>query len=99
LLAVSIACWGGRLDTRGSAPFGLLMGVLAYDVAAAVLLAHAGLFMNLLGVLLWPAVIVHAALAVWCVMCLWDGPRDGTGPGPAHACAGTERPSPGRWPS
>ena len=45
----------------------LVMGALIYDLAAAALLACAGLFANLAGVLLWPAVALHAALAVWCV--------------------------------
>jgi hypothetical protein len=49
----------------------LLIGVLTYDVGAAVILAYTGLFVNLVGIALWPAVVLHAALAVWCVVCLW----------------------------
>jgi hypothetical protein len=44
---------------------------LIYDVAAAVILAYTGWFLNLVGILLWPAVLLHAALAVWCGVCLW----------------------------
>jgi hypothetical protein len=83
LLALGVACWVGRFDKRSPTHFGLLTGVLAYDVAAAVLLAYAGLFLKLLGVALWPAILVHASLAVWCVLCLRGEPRPedaGTGP-------------------
>jgi hypothetical protein len=71
LLTLGVACWSGRFDTQGSAHLGLLIGVLVYDVAAAVILVCTGLFVNLVGIALWPAVALHAALAVWCAACLW----------------------------
>ena len=74
LVALGVTCWFGRFDKRSPTQFGLLTGVLTYDVAAAVILAYTGLFMKLLGIALWPAVLVHAALAVWCVVCFWDKP-------------------------
>jgi hypothetical protein len=76
LLAVGVASWVGRGDTPGLAQLGLLTGVLIYDVAAAVLLGYAGLFLGLVGVALWPAVVLHIGLAVWCVVCLSTPPRD-----------------------
>jgi hypothetical protein len=72
LVAIGIACWIGRSDKRSSAQFGLLTGVLIYDVAAAVILGYTGLFVNLVGIALWPAVLVHVGLAVWSVVCVWD---------------------------
>jgi hypothetical protein len=77
LVALGVACWVGRSDKQSCTLIGLLIGVLIYDVAAAMLLAHAALFMNMLGIALWPAVLLHAALAVWSVVCLWDKRRDG----------------------
>jgi hypothetical protein len=71
LFAIGVACWIGRSDVHSSAQLGLLIGVLTYDVGAAVILAYTGLFVNLVGIALWPAVVLHAALAVWCVVCLW----------------------------
>jgi hypothetical protein len=38
---------------------------LIYDAVAAILLALAGAVLRLRGVLLWPAVALHAVLAVW----------------------------------
>jgi hypothetical protein len=75
LLAIGVACWIGRSDTHSSAQLGLLIGVLIYDVAAAVILAYTGLFVNLVGIALWPAVGLHAALAVWCAVCLCVKPQ------------------------
>jgi hypothetical protein len=70
LLAIGVTCWAGRSDKHGPARFGLLTAVLLYDVAAAVILACAGLT-GLTGIALWPAVVLHAALAAWCVLCIW----------------------------
>ena len=73
LLAIGIACCVGRSDKHRSAQWGLLVSVLFYDVAAAVILAYAG-FLGHVGIALWPAVFVHSALAVWCIACLWSKP-------------------------
>jgi hypothetical protein len=74
LLAIGVACWLGRSDAHSPAAFGLLIGVLIYDVAAAGLLAYAGVCLSFAGIALWPAVVAHAALACWCVACLWHKP-------------------------
>jgi hypothetical protein len=76
LLAIGAACWAGRHDGDTPAQLGLLLGVLFYDVAAAAILAYAGLAAHLTGVALWPAVVVHAALAGWCVASFRVKPRD-----------------------
>jgi hypothetical protein len=46
-----------------------------YNVAVAALLAFAGVGLGLRGIALWPAVILHAAMAVWCVPCLLFAPK------------------------
>jgi hypothetical protein len=70
LLAIGVGCWLGRSDALGPSQRGLITGVLIYDAAVATLLAYAGLFLNLVGIALWPAVVLHAGLTVWCVVCL-----------------------------
>jgi hypothetical protein len=72
LLSLGIACWAGRSDTPSAGRRGLLAGVLTYDVLAALILAYAGLGQGLVGIALWPAVALHAALAVWCLVCIRD---------------------------
>jgi hypothetical protein len=70
LLAIGIASWMARSDTLTPAQLGLLTGILIYDVAASMLLAFAGAVLKMIGFLLWPAVALHAILAVWCFSCL-----------------------------
>jgi hypothetical protein len=70
LLAIGIASWTARTDTFTPAQLGLLTGILVYDAAASMLLAYAGAVLKMTGVLLWPAVALHAILAVWCLSCL-----------------------------
>jgi len=78
LLGIGVACWLGRNDSRTPAQLGLLAGVLMYNVAAAVLLARAGAVLKMVGIALWPAVVLHAVLAVWCSACL-RGLKEGSG--------------------
>jgi len=78
LLAIGVACWLARNDQGGSALLSLLAGVLIYDVAAAALLTYAGLVLSMVGLALWPAVVLHAALAIWCVMTFWRKLGQGT---------------------
>jgi hypothetical protein len=70
LLAIGVASAMARHDGRGLALRGLLVGILIYDVGAAALLAYTGVGMQLAGPALWPAVALHTALAIWCVLCL-----------------------------
>jgi hypothetical protein len=70
LLAIGGACWLARRETHGAALRGLLAGVLLYDLGVASVLIHAGLGAGMQGVILWPAVLAHVALAMWCALCL-----------------------------
>jgi hypothetical protein len=70
LLAIGVASWMARTDALTAAQLGLLAGILIYDVAAAMLLAFAGTVLEMKGVFLWPAVALHAILAIWCLSCL-----------------------------
>jgi hypothetical protein len=70
LLSLGVACWLARGDSQSRAARGLVAAILLYDVAAVAILAFAGIGFGLHGVALWPAVVLHAAMAVWCVACL-----------------------------
>ena len=77
LLALGIASWIARTDTRSPAHVGLLTGIFIYNMAATTLIGLAGAVLKMVGVLLWPAVILHAILAVWCFVCLRSGREAG----------------------
>ena len=70
LLALGVACWFASVDTKSRAARGLVAGMLLYNVGVAFILTMAGVQSHLVGIALWPAVILHAAMAVWCVACL-----------------------------
>ena len=77
LLAIGIASWIARTGTLTQAHLGLLTGIFVYDAAAAMLLAFAGAVLGMTGILLWPAVALHAVLAIWCLSCLRTAPYSG----------------------
>jgi hypothetical protein len=74
LLALGVACWLARDDTQSYAARGLVAAMLLYNVAVAAFLAIAYVGLRLHGVALWPAVVLHAVMAVWCAGCLRRSP-------------------------
>ena len=56
LIALGVACWPGRAPAVAS------RAMLLYSALATVYLAALGIGGELAGMLLWPAVIVHAVL-------------------------------------
>ena len=65
LLSLGVACWLARDDGPNLALRGLVAAMLLYNCVAVAVLANAGAGVGLVGVLIWPAVALHAALAVW----------------------------------
>jgi hypothetical protein len=70
LFSLGAACWLARDGARVGAAVGLIAAVLFYNIAVDSLLAYARIGLGMSGVGLLPAVILHSALAVWCVACL-----------------------------
>jgi hypothetical protein len=82
VLSLGCACWLARNDGPNRAVAGLVAAMLLYNAVAVAVLANAGAGARLVGVLTWPAVAVHAALAVWCIACLRSERRRRSSPPP-----------------
>jgi len=73
LLSLGGACWLACNDGPNRAGSGLVAAMLVYNSVAVAVLAHAVAVAKLVGVLTWPVMALHAALAVWCIACLRSG--------------------------
>jgi hypothetical protein len=76
LLALGVANWLAQHDQASRAARGLVGAMVVYNLGAAVILGMAGLRSPSAGLALWPTVILHAAMTVWCIASL----RARTGP-------------------
>jgi hypothetical protein len=74
LLALGIACWLARGDAESPAARGLVTGMLAYNSGAVGVFGTAGSQSHTVGIALWPVVILHAVMAIWCVSILFRKP-------------------------
>ena len=69
LVALALGCWLGRRDRGG---FSALAALLAYNAITAIYLGWLGLDDVFVGPLLWPAVVVHAVVAVLLGIAVWQ---------------------------
>ena len=76
LLALGVACWLAKHDSQSCAARGLVSAMVLYNLGAVVIFAVAGLGSQPVGVALWPAVILHAAMTVWCITSLMSRPPE-----------------------
>jgi hypothetical protein len=67
LLSLGVACWLARDEGPSPALRGVIAAMLLYNCATIAILVYAAV-LGLVGVLMWPAVAVHAALAAWCAV-------------------------------
>jgi hypothetical protein len=70
MLALGVACWLARDDAANRAAKGLIAAMLIYNAGVVAILVLARTGPGLFGIVFWPVVLGHAALATWCVACL-----------------------------
>jgi fatty acid desaturase len=80
LLALGVACWFASYDARSSAARGLARAMALYNLGVAIILAIAGIQSLPGGILLWPVVIIHTAMAAACIVSLLSPSPSGTPP-------------------
>ncbi len=74
LFALGVACWLAQYDAQSCAARGLVSAMALYNLGAVVILGSAGVWLQPVGVALWPAVVLHAVMTVWCIACLLRTP-------------------------
>ena len=62
LLALGLACWPGRQAGHSDSP--AFRAMLTYNVLIAMYLAYLGTGVHQGGLLLWPAVVLHAVVTL-----------------------------------
>lgn len=67
LLAVGIICWLARNEGNTRFTKGLAGAMLLYNVGAVAVFAFAALVLGVSGIALWPTVVLHTAMAGWCL--------------------------------
>jgi len=70
LLALGVAFWFARHDEQSHAARALVGAMLLYNAGVVAVLLYAGVGLGLSGVGLWPAVLLHVVMTVWCGMYL-----------------------------
>jgi hypothetical protein len=70
LLAIGLICWLQREISHGAAQTGLLVGLLVYNAAVPILLAYTAKVHDTRAIGLWPAVVLHSLLVIWCIVSL-----------------------------
>jgi hypothetical protein len=67
ILALAVACWFARNEGQHPAARGLVSAMLLYNTGVTLVLIYAALGLSLLGIGLWPIVLIHLAMSVWCI--------------------------------
>ena len=78
LLALGVGSWVARSGPAGPHSAGMIAALLVYNIAAVVLFAYAKLGYGAPGPLLWFVVGLHAAMTLWCLVCLRSVSANGT---------------------
>ena len=68
LLTLGAAFWLARGDSQSRASKGLIAAMVLYNLGAAFILGAFGIGSQRVGVVLWPAVVLHTAMTAWCIM-------------------------------
>jgi len=74
LMALGIVCWMARNENQGTAVKGIIAGLFVYNAGVIAVLAYAEIGLDLSGLGLWPVVLVHFVMAIWCGLSLVNRP-------------------------
>ena len=67
LISIAIACWLSRRDAQSTV---MVKALLVYNIFCTILLVYAALVEKIYGQGLWPVVLLHLAMFIWCLSSL-----------------------------
>jgi hypothetical protein len=67
LLALGVACWLACQDGLSRSARGLVGAMVLYNAGVIAVLVHEAVGVAKAGVALWPTVVAHAVMGVWCI--------------------------------
>ncbi len=70
LVTLGLICVFASRDSGSRAAAGVVVGLVFYNAAAVGVLLYARLGVDLSGPGIWPAIVLHAGLAAWCLACV-----------------------------
>jgi hypothetical protein len=73
VLTLGVACWFARGEMQSRGARGLVAAMVIYNLGVTLILGTAGIMFHPVAIALWPAVALHAAMTVWCVVSLLGG--------------------------
>lgn len=74
LVTIGIICWLMRNEGRSLAATRPVGTLALYNAAILAIFAYAGIGLGVSSTGLWPSALLHAAMAVWCVVSLLRRP-------------------------
>ena len=83
LLTLGAAAWFASHDCQSCAARGLVSAMVLYNLGAVLILGAAGIGSQTTGIALWPGVLLHAAMGVWCIAHLLSSRSETSG---RHSC-------------
>ncbi len=75
VVALATSWWLVRNDERSHTLRGVVGGMVVFNAGVVIALGYAGIALGLSTILLWPFILIHLAMAVWCIVCLRKKPE------------------------
>ena len=75
VIALAVTWWLARSDEQSHILRGVVGGMVVFNAGVVIALGYAGIALGLSTILLWPFILIHLAMAVWCIVCLRKKPE------------------------
>lgn len=75
ILSLAVCCWQARNSEPDGAGLGVVTAMLFYNIAAAAVLVYAGVRLGLQSQFIWPTIVLHAFMGLWCAAVVWFAMR------------------------